>query len=367
MSRRGPALRALCDALRVHPGLGGAPAPRIRAGLWPATIALANAHLLAPALFAALAAGGALDAMPAHVRDYLLHLYRANRQRNRLARHQLVEIVRELNREGIEPLLLKGALTLVSEPRFDPGSRMLADLDFAVPQRATQPALRALHRLGYRVRDQYPPGHHAYAEFVRAGSPAAIDLHFELIDQPYILPVEEVWRRARQEQRFGAFRVPWPTHRILHNVLHAQIHHRGAYYHAALDLRQLHDLAHLSRAYGPGVHWEYVRERLDRHRLATPLLSYLWAAHRMLGAPWPYARPPPRPARLHFAACRAQLRHPVLRRIGAPWGNVAAALAWHRMAFKYGTLGRHRRRWAHLRRVLTRHPLSFVVARLFRP
>jgi hypothetical protein len=182
------------------------------------------------------------------------------------------------------------------------------------------------------------------------------------------LPAAEVWRRAhRIVTADGAtFFAPWPTHRILHNVLHAQVHHRGAFYRAALDLRQLHEFALLSQAYGAAVHWGYVRDRLDRHHLGTPLLSYIWAAHRLFGATWPYQEPAEPAVKAHYWLCRAQLRHPAMRRLGIPWGNLSAALAWHRMASMYGALDRHSRRMHHVRRVLSTHSLSFVVGRLFR-
>jgi hypothetical protein len=368
LASREPALTALARSLSSHPVLGGEAPPRIDAPAWNDAIALANEHFLCPAVYASLSAADALGTVPDEVRDYLHHLYRANRRRNRIVRRQAIEIVRELNREGIVPLLLKGILTLVSEPTTDPAARMMVDIDIAVPRSAELAAVRVLHRLRYIVRNRYPEGHHAYAEFGRDGSPAAVDLHFELIDQSYVLPAAEVWRRARRSVAVdgATFFTPWPTHRILHNVLHAQVHHRGAFYSASLDLRQLHEFALLSKAYGASVHWGYVRDRLDRHHLGTPLLSYIWAAHRLFGAAWPYREAAEMGVKLHYSLCRAQLRYPGLRRLGIPWGNLSAALAWHRMASLYGALDRHSRRMHHVRRVLTTHSLSFVVGRLFR-
>ena len=368
LASRDPALSALAQGLRAHPALGKDSPPRLDVAGWTDVIALANEHLLCPALYASLAAGSALDAAPDDVRDYLHHIYRSNRRRNRVVRRQAIEIVRELNRDGVVPLLLKGILTQLAEPAMDPAARMMADIDIAVPHAAELRTVRALHRLRYTVRDRYPEGHHAYAEFGRDGCPAAVDLHFELIDQSYVLPAAEVWRRARRTVAEGGaiFFIPWPTHRILHNVLHAQVHHRGAFYRAALDLRQLHEFALLSKAYGAAVHWGYVRDRLDRHHLMTPLLSYIWAAHRLFGATWPYREAAEPVVKAHYWLCRAQLCHPALRRFGIPWGNLSAALAWHRMASMYGTLDRHSRRMHHVRRVLSTHSLSFVVGRLFR-
>ena len=368
MTSRENALRSLTACLRASPSLAGETPPRVRDHDWPAVISLANEFLLGPALYAAFSASDALPGVPDDVREYLRHLYQSNRRRNRIVRRQLYEIVDAFNRADIVPLLLKGALTLVASPRVDFGSRMMADIDIAVPRQAETAAIDALQRLGYAVCSRYPSGHHAYAEFMRDGDPASVDLHFELIDQHYVLPAGEVWLRSRPAMGSGGttFRCPWPTHRVLHNVLHAQVHYRGAYYRASLDLRQLHEFAVLAKGYGAAIHWEYVRDRLQRHKLIAPFQSYMWAAHVLFGTPWPYHEDAEMPVRIHYWLCRAQLRHPILRKFAVPWGNLGAAFAWHRMTAKYDALGHRRRRLHHARRVLSTHPLSFVFARLFR-
>src|SRR5262249_42248266 len=136
LASRTAALSALAQSLRAHPAFGREAPPRFDSAAWSDVIALANEHLLCPPLYSSLSPGQALDVLPEDVRDYLHHLYRANRRRNRIVRRQALEIVRELNRDGIVPLLLKGILTLVSEPTLDSASRMMADIDIAVPHAA---------------------------------------------------------------------------------------------------------------------------------------------------------------------------------------------------------------------------------------
>jgi hypothetical protein len=344
VTSRETALRSLIACLRASPALAGETSPRIEADDWPAVISLADEFLLGPALYAALSASDALVGLPDDVAEYLRHLYRSNRRRNRVVRRQIYEIVEAFNRADIAPLLLKGALTLVALPRVDSGSCMMANIDIAVPRQAETAAIRALQRLGYAVGSRYPADHHAYAEFMRQGNPASVDLHFELIDRHYVLPAGEVWLRSRSVMGSGGttFRYPWPTHRILHNVLHAQLQYRGAYDRASLDLRQLHEFAVLSKSYGAAIHWEYVRDRLQRHKLIAPFQSYMWAAHALFGTPWPYHEDAETPVKLHYWLCRAQLSHPMLRKFGVPWGNLGAAFAWRRMTAKYDTLGHHR-------------------------
>jgi len=106
------ALGIVADALRPSAG-GPAAAIRRRAvGDWTRPLALANAHLLSPALYAGLAEAGALADLPHEAREYLGLLYRLNRDRNEALRHQAIELLAALNAAGVYPLLLKGGLSL---------------------------------------------------------------------------------------------------------------------------------------------------------------------------------------------------------------------------------------------------------------
>ncbi len=238
------------------------------------------------------------------------------------------------------PLLLKGSLALFTDLYEDPAERMIRDLDVLVPADAAKSALDCLERLGYRAETIYPPGHHAYADFVRANDPGAVDLHFEPIDAPHLFAASEVWRRARPLRVEGAvFLVPSPGDCVLHNLLHEQIHYLGNYYRGVLELRQLHEFATMARRYGSAVDWEAIEGRMARHRLSTPLHSYALAAQRLLALPWPLRARPCLAAELHLRRALAQLRLPALERLATPWANLRGAFAWHRMNALYRAAG----------------------------
>jgi hypothetical protein len=364
MTAGGDTLDALTRVLRPDaPADGPPPLPPAR---WDAMIALANRHLLGPALHVA---AGRADHVDAGALDYLAMLHAMNRRRNAAIRRQAVELVQALNDDGIAPMLLKGALVLMAPPRIGRGARMMSDIDLAVPAGAAAPALAVLDRLGYRLHERYPEGHHAYGEFMREGDPASVDPHFELIDQRDVLPAAEIWERAARVAYRGLdFRTPCPTDRLLHNLLHAQIHHRGNFYRGAVDLRQLYEFATLAAAFGADIDWSFIRERMARHKLLTPLESYLFLARRLFGTAWPYAEPPTIRARLHAGRCLVQLRHPALDRLAAPAGNLRAGFAWHRMCRLYRDYGGGPMtwRWRHLCQFLARHGAVFAFDRLFR-
>lgn len=368
MIRSWPALWLVVESLR--PGAGGPEAAAWRRACadWTAPLALANAHLVALALYVGLSEEEALVDLPAEVRAYLELLHRSNRERNAALRRQACELLCAMGEAGIAAMLLKGGGALFLDLYHDPAARMIRDLDVLVPKRAADKALETLHALGYRVETMYPVGHHAYADFVRDGDPGAVDLHFEPIDAPYVFPARELWRRARPMREEGIeFYIPSPTDLLLHNVLHAQVQYLGNFYRGIVELRQLHEFATMVRHYGPAIDWAFVAGRMTQHHLEVPLQSYALAAQRLLALPWPLAMPPSRRAELHYRRCVAQLCFRLLDRAGTPWGNLRGAFARHRMDALYGAgESLPEKLVCHAMQYLQKSTLRSAVGRLFR-
>lgn len=331
MSTRAQALADLVRCLR------GAP---VASPDWVPVFEIANEHLLTPALWTALSDSGQAAALPADARDYLATLYRLNGERNHALRRQAIELIGALNAQGIVPALLKGGLALFGGPYADPAMRMMRDLDILVPAGSRDDSIAVLERLGYRLVQQYAAGHHAYGDFARPNDPGSVDLHTELVDPSHVLPASEVWGRAELKESDGVrFFSPCATDRIMHNLLHAQIHYLGNFYRGELQVQQAHELVALARHFGPAVNWHFVQQRLRTHHLTTALDSYLLAAHSLLGLDWPLSRPPGWRARLNYLRCEVQFGTRSLQWIGVPWGNLRGALAWHRMHALHGDTG----------------------------
>ena len=70
------------------------------------------------------------------------------------------------------------------------------------------------------------------------------------------------------------FSVLAPTDRIVHHVLHAQLHHPGAQ-SAIVGLRQLVDMAILVDAFGSDIDWTEVGFRFASNGYAEVLADYL--------------------------------------------------------------------------------------------
>lgn len=328
MSRRGRALDALAQGLAGHPvGLPD----------WSLVFSIANDHLLTPALWTTLVESGATSTLPPDAADYLATLHRLNGDRNRALRRQAVEMIAALNVRGITPALLKGGLTLLEGPYADPAQRMMRDLDILVPPGARDDAIGVLERLGYRLCRSYGLEHHAFGDFARPNDPGSVDLHTELVDPSHILPASEVWARAAIMERDGVrYAAPDATDRVLHNLLHAQIHHLGNFYRGDLQVQQAYELTMLARHHGSSVDWPFIQWRMHAHRLGAALDSHLLAAHRLFGLGWPLSRPPGSAGRLHYARCRLQFEVRAMRWIAIPLANLRGAFAWHRMHALYG-------------------------------
>lgn len=361
--RRNQALHIVAEGLR--PGAGGAEGSERRRAVvdWAMPVALANEHLVGPAFFASLSAAGAADDLPAEARDYLALLHRCNAERNEALRRQLIELLHRLTQAGIEAMVLKGARSFVIDLYGDPGARMFRDLDVVVRPERVERALEILASMEYRVANTYLPEQNAVAELTRSGDPGAVDLHVEIVDARHLYNAAEMWSRAVPATIGGipCF-VPSATDAMLHHLIHAQIHFRGAYYWGAIELRQLHEYAALARQGGGELDWAFVEARLEKHGLKTMLESYALTAQRLLGAPWPLQRAPSWAARFHVRRTAVLLTAPKLEQVVAPWANLRAAFAAHRMRALYpGLRSETARRVVHLAQFLRKtNPVALL-------
>lgn len=361
------ALRIIAEALQ--PAAGGSPAAirRRAVGDWTRPLALANAHLLSPAVYAGLAEAGALADLPHDAREYLALLYRLNSDRNEALRCQAVELLSALNAAGVYPLLLKGGLALFGGLYPDRAARMIRDLDVLVPAGQVGTATGALISLGYTAITRYEVGHNAYGDFARPHDPGAVDLHVELIEMPYLLPAAEVWARAKRKEAApgAAFFAPASTDAALHHLLHAQVHHRGNFYRGVLELRQVHEFALLIERCSD-IDWAAIHARLATHRLDLVLESYALAAQRLFDCRWPLSQPPSSRAAEQCRRGFIRLFWPILATIEAPLANIRSAFAWHRMQNLYATGSLLTRRLQHAAQFMRKMPARNAVGRLFR-
>lgn len=260
MTRAGDAFEALIAGLRGGP-IGGAD---VRA-----VIALANHTLLTPALFSSLARSGAIELLPQDAREYLGFIHACNRQRNLRLRAQLDEAVAALNRCGIVPLLLKGAIPLFLSPVNRLPSRMTSDLDVGVEAAEEARARACLEELGYAqmpgIRGMVRPQDAGILE-LRPSRPSGAATGSQAPDlitrDGFLVKVPPVQSRA--------------LHWILHDLLK-----EGDYWRGRIDLRHLHDLAQLAET--EGVDWKALRKSVPDQTARNAIDTQLLALRRFFG------------------------------------------------------------------------------------
>ncbi|HRZ52103.1 MAG TPA: nucleotidyltransferase family protein [Candidatus Contendobacter sp.] len=295
---------------------------------WLALFRLATAHLVAPSLYATLAARGQLHLPPPDIREALAALHTLNNQRNRRLRAVLRDTVKLLNQAGIEPLLLKGAIALLPGQYPHAFARMLGDLDLAVAEPETHRAAEVLRAAGFYPAPNIDPAlwsltdHHHLLPLFHPSGDGYIEIHQKLLADRVpkaALCLTMVQARARLMDWDGLrVRIPALEHRLLHNALHHQLQD-GAFFFGLLSLRQLLEFAQL-RALPDAVNldWPRLFQHLDAVGAGDALRGYLLAAQRLFDQPLPDGVSLTRTALRAEGRCWFRLRHPRLGR-GLEW------------------------------------------------
>ena len=253
--------------------------------------------------------------VPSDVRDYFAAVRTLTAQQSKVLLVLSAEIVSALQAIDARPVLLKGAAALAQGlyPSYD--VRLMTDIDVLITDTKIRKSSDALAMLGYRehkkrrpiVRDvrldlnvepetpappigQVRPGrlmteaevaalHELYhgAPLVHKHTGIQVELHRALSVPQFaaLLSAKDALRRATPISANGmTFSVLAPTDRIVHHVLHAQLHHQGAQ-SAIVGLRQLVDMAILIDAFGSDIDWTEVEFRFASYGYADVLADYL--------------------------------------------------------------------------------------------
>lgn len=289
---------------------------------WLVVLGAANHHAVTPALWAAISRRNLAHVLPADVQGYLGMLYDLNRQRNDLIREQVLDAARCLNRHGIRPLLMKGALTLL-ENTGDERASIMTDTDLLVKRDEIRGAVSALRSIGYDLLGE--PSAHAHAStFHRSMSLVTIDLHWDVGPQRILLSPEAVYAAARPINRRDVSMDGLAiSHRVLILIMTFGIFERH-YVAGHIPMRGLIHLADLCKQYKGEVDWEHVFRMTDRHQLRAQAACMFHMANELMNLPVPAYFRQDAVACRHLRRCLQQLAHPTLDRAMRAY----AALVW---------------------------------------
>ncbi len=323
-------VRALIDLCRsLATRINGAPLPRPTQ--WSGIVATAERYRLTPALFEALRHADTLRVLDADLAERLRAEYAANVVTNATLARQLRECLGALNRHGIEPVVLKGALALIEGPT--PSARMMTDLDVLVAGERMDDACDALGSIGYTIL----PGPGAAARFEcsasRADLAAPIDLHRALGVGAVAeaLATSHLLARATARQvdavRYLALA---PADQLAHAVVHPQCNDK-AHRTGAISLRQLHNFALLYADLGDPAAWNAAVRRLHAVGLGSVVGAHAELQRHLFGLE--LAVPPSTfRTKAHVARCLATYAIPHLSDIET---NALLAFEAPTMAARY--------------------------------
>lgn len=291
---------------------------------WAVALSIGSQHFVLPLLFWSLRRKGLLPLLPKDVQDCLEATYELNVLRNRELTAQVIDLARVLNGVAVEPVLLKGAGTLVSGLYDDMGLRMMSDVDVLVPESRLDDCVGALSQRGYREvgsGEAAPGDFHHYEPLVCDDYSTAVELHIHAVHHPFggLLPAQEIWGQSRPVELGGGAiaRLPSPMHFFVNNVIRSQLSRSGR---DMAPMYHLYDVVALRQAADAAIAWASVRERFDRAGRGTALRAHLWMIERLFGQPCPVEVPPTRRAQLHWRMLLWSLRS---ARMMALWRTVS--------------------------------------------
>jgi hypothetical protein len=285
-----PAARTLLDLLRP----AGAPAAETRTEAlspqaWEDIVSLALNHGVAPLLHRSLQASGGLAALPEQLRARLAEVRRATALANLRHCAAFREIARELRKQNIPLMALKG-LHLAERVYRDISLRPMGDVDILVPRAELGSVVATLQRMEYGPEQDMSGaaeamlalGHAVGLTHRRLGT--LIELHWS-IGEPgygYEPPMEEIWRSATPGRLADAdAQLMSPEFVLLHVCAHLACNHTFL-----LGLRGLCDIAEIVRAC-PALEWPLVIDQGRRHGWARGIAAALRLAHDHLGVAVP--------------------------------------------------------------------------------
>jgi hypothetical protein len=193
-----------------------------------------------------------------------------NSRRNAALANELANVLGRLNERQINVTLLKGVASIADGLYDDPAERFLLDVDILIAPEAARECETVLRGLGYRdvipvSRWVVQPKIHHLAPLLAPSGEFCIELHTSVSEKQFepMLPARAVFQRASKKQWLGeSVYIPHPADRIVHNIVHSQLHHRLSS-RGMVELRQLRELSYLGARYGAEIDWSNVEQRFE--------------------------------------------------------------------------------------------------------
>jgi hypothetical protein len=212
---------------------------------------VSSSQMVMPTLYVLLRDAGLLKEFPDDLVGHMEQIHSMNYNRNELLIEQINKLIPLLNKEGIQPIFLKGTAHLLERLYSDIGERMIGDIDILLPFDEIDTSVKLLQEQGYsNSYGMSPEALKKLRHFPRLTSEksvAAIEIHHELVHEPYREKFNfEVINKAKEViPGSGEIYMPSHAHQVVFNIMHAQMNDAG-FSARKLFLRQIYDLLLLS-------------------------------------------------------------------------------------------------------------------------
>jgi hypothetical protein len=218
---------------------------------WEEFVWMGSSNMVLPAIYTAFKRNGVLSYLPPDLDEYLSGIYELNLSRNLQIIEQVYNLVLILNKEGIEPVFLKGAGHLMQGLYRDQGDRIMSDIDILIREGDIYKAAKTLYANGYfhpeEFKDDDFEKHHHLPGFEHKNYIAMVELHHSVFPGRYqkILSNKVISSNKNNIKGFGAF-VLSINHQMILNFVHDQLVDDGFRYKTMM-IKGLYDFYLLSK------------------------------------------------------------------------------------------------------------------------
>ncbi|MCX5753135.1 MAG: nucleotidyltransferase family protein [Candidatus Krumholzibacteria bacterium] len=154
---------------------------------WRRFMKLAGHHMYLAATARFFKTLGTFEGLPEDVRGILEGEYFLSQARFTKKEYELIELVRDMEKEAVAPIVIKG-IPLAYSLYNDPGVRVSKDIDILVPRSDLERCQRVLQKNGYFLRsgrrsaEEYRAYHFHYIYCRGENLDSVVELHWDLLD-----------------------------------------------------------------------------------------------------------------------------------------------------------------------------------------
>jgi len=257
---------------------------------WEALLLQAWLHKIIPLMWQKLKSLGLSESLPQSARHIILAQVQVTAEHNFVHYRELVQLLAQLEGQGIEVILLKG-IHLAQTVYRDLSLRPMGDMDILVRQEHLAATKAILLDQGYvqkaqlSIEESCAYSHHLPTFYKSGNINIAIEVHWRItrVNSHFDIDLDALWQRALWWQ-LGQYKIGGLSIEDL--LLHLALH--TAYQDLfKKGIIALFDIAKTIEHYGTVLDWDILQKRAREWDATRPLFLTLYLAQELVGAKVP--------------------------------------------------------------------------------